>query len=148
MGEVKLASVGMGNVLSQEKREQVIRLHEQPLRILATLVERPGAIATREELQKRFWGKDTFVDFEHSLSKAVNRLREALNDEPSRPIKQSSAARDPRLPAPGRLSTVSVTFPPSSWRRSPNRFARADTDSAFWPCSASRTLPPRLTDEG
>jgi DNA-binding response OmpR family regulator len=47
----KSASVGMGNVLSQEKREQVIRLQEQPLRILATLVEQPGAIATREELQ-------------------------------------------------------------------------------------------------
>jgi hypothetical protein len=45
----KLASVGVGNVLSQEKREQVIRLQEQPLWILATLVERPGAIATREE---------------------------------------------------------------------------------------------------
>ena len=83
MGEI--ASVGMGNVLSQEKREQVIRLHEQPLWILATLVERPGAIATREELQKRIWGKDTFVDFEQSLSKAVNRLREAVNDEPGQP---------------------------------------------------------------
>jgi DNA-binding winged helix-turn-helix (wHTH) protein len=81
----KLASVGMGNVLSQEKREQVIRLQEQPLRILATLVERPGAIATREELQERIWGKDTFVDFEQSLNKAVNRLREALNDEAGQP---------------------------------------------------------------
>ena len=62
-----------------------IRLQEQPLQVLATLVERPGEIITREELQERFWGKDTFVDFEQSLNKAVNRLREALNDEAGQP---------------------------------------------------------------
>jgi len=62
-----------------------IRLQEQPLRILAALVERPGEIVTREELQERVWGKDTFVDFEQSLNKAVNRLREALNDEAGQP---------------------------------------------------------------
>jgi eukaryotic-like serine/threonine-protein kinase len=62
-----------------------IRLQEQPLRVLATLVERPGEIVTREELQQRIWGKDTFVDFEQSLNKAVNRLREALNDDAGQP---------------------------------------------------------------
>jgi DNA-binding winged helix-turn-helix (wHTH) protein/Tol biopolymer transport system component len=62
-----------------------IRLQEQPLQVLATLVERPGEIITREELQERVWGKDTFVDFEQSLNKAVNRLREALNDEAGQP---------------------------------------------------------------
>ena len=62
-----------------------IRLQEQPLRILAALVERPGEIVTREELQERIWGKETFVDFEQSLNKAVNRLREALNDEAGQP---------------------------------------------------------------
>jgi Tol biopolymer transport system component/DNA-binding winged helix-turn-helix (wHTH) protein len=62
-----------------------IRLQEQSLRVLAALVERPGEIVTREELQDRIWGKDTFVDFEQSLNKAVNRLREALNDEAGRP---------------------------------------------------------------
>jgi DNA-binding winged helix-turn-helix (wHTH) protein len=58
-----------------------IRLQEQPFRILAALVERPGQIVTREELQELIWGKDTFVDFEQSLNKAVNRVREALNDD-------------------------------------------------------------------
>src|SRR5215475_6358830 len=62
-----------------------IRLQEQPLRVLATLVERPGEIVTREELQERIWGKDTFVDFEQSLNKAVNRVREALHDDAGRP---------------------------------------------------------------
>lgn len=62
-----------------------IRLQEQPLQVLAALVERPGEIITREELQERVWGKETFVDFEQSLNKAVNRLREALNDEAGQP---------------------------------------------------------------
>ena len=62
-----------------------IRLQEQPFRILAALVERPGQIVTREELRELIWGKDTFVDFEQSLNKAVNRVREALNDDAGRP---------------------------------------------------------------
>src|SRR5580704_6290918 len=62
-----------------------IRLQEQPLRVLTTLVERPGEIVTRDELRERIWGKDTFVDFEQSLNKAVNRLREARNDEAGQP---------------------------------------------------------------
>jgi Tol biopolymer transport system component/DNA-binding winged helix-turn-helix (wHTH) protein len=62
-----------------------MRLQEQPLRVLAALVERPGEIVTREVLQEQIWGKDTFVDFEQSLNKAVNRLREALNDEAGQP---------------------------------------------------------------
>src|SRR5215470_9822964 len=62
-----------------------IRMQEQPFRVLATLVERPGEIVTREELRERIWGKDTFVDFEQSLNKAVNRVREALNDDAARP---------------------------------------------------------------
>jgi DNA-binding winged helix-turn-helix (wHTH) protein len=56
-------------------------LQEHPFRVLVALVERPGEIVTREELKARIRGKDTFVDFEQSLNKAVNRLREALRDE-------------------------------------------------------------------
>jgi hypothetical protein len=53
-----------------------------------------------------------------------------------------------KIASPSGLLTVSVTFAPGNWKRSPNRFARADTDSTFWPCSLNRTLPPRLTYEG
>jgi DNA-binding winged helix-turn-helix (wHTH) protein len=67
------------------KHGALIRLQEQPLQVLTALVERPGEIVTREELQERIWGKDTFVDFDQSLNKAVNRLREALNDDPAQP---------------------------------------------------------------
>ena len=73
------------DAMELRKHGVTIRLQEQPLRVLATLVERPGEVVTREELQQRIWGKDTFVDFEQSLNKAVNRVREALNDEAGQP---------------------------------------------------------------
>jgi DNA-binding winged helix-turn-helix (wHTH) protein/Tol biopolymer transport system component len=60
-------------------------LQDQPFQILAALLERPGQLVTRDELTKRLWPSDTFVDFEHSLNKAVNRLREALEDSAEHP---------------------------------------------------------------
>jgi len=57
----------------------------QPLQILTALLERPGELVTREELKKKLWPEDTFVDFDQSLNKAVNRLREALNDSAEHP---------------------------------------------------------------
>jgi DNA-binding winged helix-turn-helix (wHTH) protein/Flp pilus assembly protein TadD len=57
-----------------------IKLQDQPFQILAMLLERPGQVVTREELQKRLWPDDTFVDFDRGLNRAVNRLREALGD--------------------------------------------------------------------
>ena len=64
---------------------QRLILQEQPFQILAVLLERPGLLVTREELTKKLWPSDTFVDFEHSLNKAVNRLREALEDSAEHP---------------------------------------------------------------
>lgn len=61
------------------------KLQEQPFRILAILLERPGQVITREELQERLWPADTFVDFEHSLNKAIQKLRKALGDEADKP---------------------------------------------------------------
>ena len=61
-----------------------IRLQEQPLRVLAMLAERPGEVISREQLQEQIWG-NTFVDFDQSLNKAVNRVREALNDNAGTP---------------------------------------------------------------
>jgi DNA-binding winged helix-turn-helix (wHTH) protein len=57
-----------------------VKLGEQPLRILILLMERPGELVTREELRDRLWSHDTFVDFDHSLNSAVQRLRESLSD--------------------------------------------------------------------
>ena len=57
-----------------------IRLQEKPLRVLVMLAERPGQLVTREELNKRLWPDDTFVDFETGLNTAVSKLRDALSD--------------------------------------------------------------------
>jgi TolB-like protein/DNA-binding winged helix-turn-helix (wHTH) protein/Tfp pilus assembly protein PilF len=58
-----------------------IRCQEQPLQVLAALLDRPGELITREELRKRVWPEDTFVDFDHALNTAVKKIRAALNDD-------------------------------------------------------------------
>jgi serine/threonine protein kinase len=60
-------------------------LQEQPFQILAALLERPGHLVNRDELRQRLWSSDTFVDFERGLNKAVNRLREVLDDSADQP---------------------------------------------------------------
>lgn len=67
------------------KSGRKIRLQALPLRILATLLEMPGQVVTREELREKLWSADTFVDFDHSLNTAIRKLRRALNDEAEKP---------------------------------------------------------------
>ncbi|HYL85081.1 MAG TPA: winged helix-turn-helix domain-containing protein [Candidatus Angelobacter sp.] len=62
-----------------------VRLPGQPFCILAMLLEKPGEVVTREEMQRRLWASDTFVDFEHSLNSAIKKLRAALTDSPENP---------------------------------------------------------------
>ena len=62
-----------------------MRLVGQPLEVLALLLERSGDLVRREELRTRLWPGDTFVDFEHSLNAAVNKLRDALGDSADAP---------------------------------------------------------------
>src|SRR5215471_18226315 len=62
-----------------------VKLQDQPLRVLIALLNKPGEIVTREELKQELWPSDTFVDFEHGLRVAVNKLRQALNDDPENP---------------------------------------------------------------
>ena len=62
-----------------------VRLQEQPFQILSVLIERAGQVVMREELRKRLWPSDTFVDFEHSLATAVKKLRRALGDSAVHP---------------------------------------------------------------
>jgi Tol biopolymer transport system component/DNA-binding winged helix-turn-helix (wHTH) protein len=70
-----------------------VKLQEQPFQILALLLERPGDVVTREELQSRLWPADTFVDFDHSLNAAVRRLRDALGDSAENPRFVETVAR-------------------------------------------------------
>jgi TolB-like protein/DNA-binding winged helix-turn-helix (wHTH) protein/Flp pilus assembly protein TadD len=66
------------------KRGRRLRLQEQPFRLLAMLLERPGELVTREELRARLWPQ-TFVDFDHGLNKAISKIREALGDSAESP---------------------------------------------------------------
>ncbi|MGH9680421.1 MAG: winged helix-turn-helix domain-containing protein, partial [Candidatus Acidiferrales bacterium] len=61
------------------------RLQGQPLEVLLHLLERPGEVVTREELRQSLWPADTFVDYDHSLNTAVNKLRESLGDSADNP---------------------------------------------------------------
>ena len=62
-----------------------IKLHAQPFQVLVLLLERPSELVTREEMRQRLWPQDTFVDFDHSLNTAVNKLRQALGDSAAQP---------------------------------------------------------------
>ncbi len=75
------------NLRSGELRKQGVRvkLHDQPFQILALLLQHPGEIVTREELQHQLWPANTFVDFDLGLNSAVKRLREALCDSADHP---------------------------------------------------------------
>src|SRR6204780_5434891 len=62
-----------------------LRLPQQPLQLLAMLLERPGEILTRDELRQRLWSSDVFVDFDHGLNKSIQKLRDALGDSATSP---------------------------------------------------------------
>jgi len=70
-----------------------VRLQEQPFKVLAMLLERSGEVVTREELQKKLWPVDTFVDFDHGLNKVINKIREALSDSAENPRFVETVAR-------------------------------------------------------
>ena len=83
--------LGSGELLSEAGK--VFRLSEQPFRILIMLLRRPGEVLTREEIRKQLWPNDTIVEFEHSISAAMNRLRQALGDSADRPHYIETLAR-------------------------------------------------------
>jgi len=70
-----------------------LRLQGQPFQVLALLLEHAGDVVTREELQQKLWPSDTFVDFDHSLNTAINKVREALGDSASSPRYVETLAR-------------------------------------------------------
>jgi DNA-binding winged helix-turn-helix (wHTH) protein/Tol biopolymer transport system component len=95
-----------------------VRLQEQPYQILVRLLERPGKVVTRDELRKKLWPADTFVDFDHGLNAAIRRLREALDDSADTPRFVETVARHgyrfiapvdvPRAPAPPATASVAT----------------------------------------
>jgi TolB-like protein/DNA-binding winged helix-turn-helix (wHTH) protein len=86
-----------------------VKLQDQPAQVLVALLDRPGEIVTREELRRRLWAADTFVDFEHGLNTAIKKLRQALGDSAENPrFVETLARRGYRFIAP---VTVNGTAP-------------------------------------
>src|ERR1700733_9474867 len=78
-----------------------VKIQSQPFKVLSILLEHPGEVVTREELQLLLWGKDTTVDFDHSLGTAINKIREALGDSADNPrFIETLARRGYRFIAP------------------------------------------------
>jgi TolB-like protein len=67
------------------RNRERVRLHDQPFQILAMLLERPGELVLREEIQGRLWPDHTVVDFNHSINSAIKKLRRSLSDRPGQP---------------------------------------------------------------
>lgn len=70
-----------------------LKLQEQPFKVLCLLLERPGELVSREEIRKRLWSADTFVDFDHGLNAAIKRLRDALGESADTPVFIETLAR-------------------------------------------------------
>jgi len=77
-----VADVRAGELYKRGKKNKV---QQQPMQVLAALLEKAGEVVTREELRVGIWPADTFVDFEHSLNTAIKKLRVALGDKANRP---------------------------------------------------------------
>ncbi len=108
-----------------------IKLQGQPFKVLTALLERPGQVVTRDDLQARIWGKDTVVDFDHSLGTAINKIREALGDSAENPrFIETLSRRGYRFIAP-----VGVIEPIPDTSADP---------SATGPIATRLVLPPSL----
>jgi cholera toxin transcriptional activator len=78
-----------------------VKLNTQPFELLCLLLERPGEVLTRDEIAGRLWPEGTFVDFEHGVNSAINRIREALGDSAANPrFIETLARRGYRFIAP------------------------------------------------
>src|SRR5215469_15953709 len=68
-----------------QRGDRVLRLEKRPMELLLLLVERRGELVTRDEIAEKLWGKDVFVDVDHSINTAVRKVRQVLRDDPDKP---------------------------------------------------------------
>src|SRR6202046_157055 len=119
-----------------------VRIQEQPLQVLAVLLEHPGEVVTREVLQKKLWPADTFVDFDHGLNKAINKIRDALGDSAESPrFVETVARRGYRFLAEVKAAQgVSAPSPEITSPPHPTGEIRGRPDLAVAPAHRSHTL--------
>ena len=114
-----------------------IKLQDQPFAVLLILLEKPGQLVTREELQQRLWPADTFVEFDKGVYNAIKRLRETLGDEADTPrYIETLPRRGYRFIAPVNKPTGQPLTPTPPTVPAPPSEPKRDTDSAH-PTSAS-----------
>ena len=102
------------DVRSGELRKSGVKLkiQGQPFDVLVALLERPNDVITREELRQRLWPSDTFVDFDHSLNTAINKVRDVLGDTASNPrFLETLPKRGYRFIAPVQMEEVAEGAP-------------------------------------
>jgi cholera toxin transcriptional activator len=79
-----------------------LKVQEQPLQILLLLLEHPGELVTRDEIQRRLWPENTYVDFDNAINSAVRKVRDTLGDAADNPrFIETIARRGYRFIAPG-----------------------------------------------
>ena len=111
-----------------------LKLQDRPFQLLLSLLEKPGEVVTREELRQRLWPDGTYVDFDHSISSALNKLRNALNDSATHPRYIETVGRrgyrfladvkhvaSVKLPAGPPASSASASPVGEAFRARPNR---------------------------
>jgi len=104
------ANSSTGELHKQGRR---LRLQEQPFQVLLMLLERPGELVPREDIRQRLWPDGTFVDFDHGLNTAVNKIRDTLGDTAANPrFVETLARRGYRFIAP--VEVVDGNLPPAA----------------------------------
>ena len=144
---------------AQELRKHGLRLKLQgkPMQLLAALIATPGEVLSREELQRRLWSADTFVDFENGLNTAAKRLRAALSDSADQPVYVETVARTGyRFIAPvvwqedrpaSVVTAPSNELPDSNWRQRRMAIIAAVAAGSIALAMVSwRSLAPRAAD--
>ncbi len=115
-----------------ELRRQGIRikLNAQPFQVLLMLLERPGEVLTRDEIARALWSDGTFVDYDHGVNSALNRIRDALGDTANNPrYVETLARRGYRFVAPVENLFDQADLPTSS---APLHPERASEDPQIW----------------
>src|SRR5260370_31679340 len=121
-----------------------LRLQGKPLQILSFLVNRPGQIITRDELQRHLWEGTTFVDFEQGLNSAVNKLRQTLGDSADQPrYVETLPGRGYRFIAPVQRASTNAVLEmaaPAPLRIEPKPSRQPQPRLLFVPCVALAVL--------
>lgn len=121
-----------------------VKIQNQPFKVLSFLLQRPGEVVSREEMQRRLWGDQTTVDFDHSLGTAINKLREALGDSADNPrFIETLARRGYRFIAPVSSSAL-PTF--AGWPEPDVAILPASTAPIPFPVAPTADTPVAVAD--